>query len=195
MQQVVGLVGYIASGKSTVSEHFIERGFRYFKLSDVIRRECEKRGLEINRVNLQNVGNELREKYAASYLVEQTLKAAGRSKKIIIDGIRNPEEIKYLREHSPAFIVGIIAPKYLRLERYMERLAERGEDGMNKAAFYRADKREQGIGEEDSGQQVGACLEMVDHSIKNTGSLDDLLMDCEELLQTNLFTGEIPVIG
>lgn len=195
MQQVVGLVGYIASGKSTVSEHFIERGFRYFKLSDVIRQECLNRGLEINRVNLQNIGNELREKHAPSYLIERTLQSAGRSKKIIIDGIRNPEEITYLRENAPAFILGIIAPKYLRLERYMQRLADRGEDGMNKSAFYRADKREQGIGEDSTGQQVSACLEMVDHTIKNTGSLDDLLMDCEEVLQTNLFTGEIPVIG
>ena len=195
MQQVVGLVGYIASGKSTVSEHFIEQGFRYFKLSDVIRQECVSRGLEINRTNLQNVGNELRVKHDAPYLVERTLQSAGRSKKIIIDGIRNPEEIKYLREHSPAFILGIIAPKYVRLERYMDRLAERGEDGMNKAAFYRADKREQGIGEDTTGQQVSACLDMVDHTIKNNGSLDDLLIDCEEVLQTNLFTGEIPVIG
>lgn len=195
MRQVVGLVGYIASGKSTVSEHFVERGFRYFKLSDVIRQECMHRGLEVNRVNLQNIGNELRAKHAPSYLVERTLQSARRSKKIIIDGIRNPEEIVYLRNNAPAFILGIIAPKYIRVERYMQRLAARGEDGMNRAAFFRADKRERGIGEDSSGQQVRACLSMVDHTIKNTGSLDDLLMGCEEVLQTNLFTGEIPVIG
>ena len=85
MQQVVGLVGYIASGKSTVSEHFIDRDFKYFKLSDAIRRECEKQGLEINRVNLQNVGNQLREQYSGSVLAQKTLEASKAEKLVIID--------------------------------------------------------------------------------------------------------------
>lgn len=194
MKQIVGLVGYIASGKSTVAAHFVDQGFRYFKLSDVVREECERRHRELNRKNLQDVGNLLREKYGPAYMAERTLKSAGRSKKIIIDGIRNPEEITYLREHA-GFILGITAPQYVRLERYMDRLKKRREDGMSKAAFFRANKREQGVGEDSSGQQVKACLDMVDHTIKNNGSVDDLLMECEEVLQTNLFTGAIPVIG
>ncbi len=195
MKQVVGLVGYIASGKSTASQQFMKRGFRYYKLSDVVREECERRHREPNRKNLQDVGNLLREKFGPEYLVERTLKAASRSKKVVIDGIRNPKEIEYLRKHSPAFIIGITAPQYLRLERYLERQASRREDAMSKAAFLRSDKREQGIGEDENGQQVKASLKMVDHTIKNYGSLDNLLMGCEEVLRTNLFTGEIPVIG
>ncbi len=194
MQQVVGLVGYIASGKSTVSEHFIDRDFKYYKLSDAIRRECEKKGLEITRVNLQNVGNQLREQHSGSVLAQKTLEAAQDDKLVIIDGIRNPEEIEYLREHAQAFIVGVVAPQYVRLERYIKRAQERGEDGMTKAAFYRANQREKGIGEDENGQQVGACLEMVDYTIENTGSLDNLLMDCEELIQSNFLNGDIPVI-
>ena len=194
MQKVVGLVGYIASGKSTVSEHFVDRGFAYFKLSDVIRKECRDRGLEINRVNLQDIGNELRETHAASYLAEKTLEMAKGNEKIIIDGVRNPEEIVYLREHAHAFLLGIYAPKYIRLERYLDRAEDRGEDRVTKAAFNRADQRERGIGEDESGQQVGACLELVDYTIENTGSLDDLLMVCEELIQSNFFDGEIPVL-
>lgn len=195
MRQVIGLVGYIASGKSTVSQYFIDRGFKYFKLSDVIRKECLARKLEINRVNLQNVGNELRKTHAASYLVERTLKDASHAKKVIIDGIRNPEEITFLRDHSQAFILGIKAPKPLRLERYLSRLAERGEDGMTKAAFHKADRREKGVGEGADGQQVKACLTMTDYTLNNKSSHENLIAHCEGLFKTNFFSGKIPVIG
>ncbi len=192
--QVVGLVGYIASGKSTISTHFVDRGFVYYKLSDAIREECLDRDLPITRVNLQNVGNELREKHGGAVLAQRVLELAKNNDQVVIDGVRNPEEVEYLRQHSEAFILGVVAPQYVRMQRYLERASDRGEDGVTKVSFLRANQREKGVGEEESGQQVEACLELVDHTIHNTGSLDDLLLSCEELIQSNFFNGEIPVI-
>lgn len=192
MTQVVGLVGYIASGKSTVANHFIDQDFAYYKLSDVIRAECKHRGLEVTRVNLQNIGNELREQFSGSVLAEKVLTMAKGQSRIVIDGIRNPEEIEFLRAHSDAFIIGIVAPKYVRLERYLVRAQERGEDTTTKASFEKINLREKGVGEDEHGQQVEACLAVCDYIIENNGSLDDLLLKCEELIQSNFFAGEIP---
>lgn len=193
--RVVGLVGYIASGKSTISTHFVDRGFLYYKLSDAIREECIHRGMPVTRENLQDVGNDLREKHGGAILAERVLALAEGAQPVVIDGVRNPEEIEYLRQHADTFMLGVVAPQYVRLERYLQRASERGEDGVTKASFIRANEREKGVGEDESGQQVEVCLGLVDHTIHNTGSLDDLLLSCEELIQSNFFNGDIPVIS
>ena len=65
---IIGLTGKNASGKGEVANYLKTKGFVYYSLSDVLREEATKRGLEHTRDNLINLGNELRKKYGANYL-------------------------------------------------------------------------------------------------------------------------------
>lgn len=68
---IIGLTGKNASGKGEVANYLQKKEFIYFSLSDVIRGEATKLGLNHSRDNLIKLGNELREKFGANYLAQQ----------------------------------------------------------------------------------------------------------------------------
>lgn len=64
----MALTGPSAGGKGTVAEMLKEKDYVYFSCSDVLREVAEKRGWDIGRETLQNLGDELREKYGNDIL-------------------------------------------------------------------------------------------------------------------------------
>ena len=111
----LGFVGPIASGKGLLVDHLRKYGFTVFSLSDKVREEARCRGLPITREILQNLGDELRILYGTQILAERVaFDIIGTQGNIIIDSIRNPGEIDYLRQHTTIKIVGVDAPPELR---------------------------------------------------------------------------------
>jgi dephospho-CoA kinase len=98
---VVGIVGTLCSGKEVVKRILMERYSAYHvTLSDVIRGELEKKRGQLNRTTLQDMGNEMRKKYGSEILAKLAISYLPRDKQIIIvDGIRNPGEIEYLKKN------------------------------------------------------------------------------------------------
>ncbi|MCX5704308.1 MAG: hypothetical protein NT066_07480, partial [Candidatus Omnitrophica bacterium] len=62
---IIGLTGRMCSGKGVIKDYLEKKGFRYTTFSDVVRAEAVKRGIEIKRKNLQDLGNDLRQKEGA----------------------------------------------------------------------------------------------------------------------------------
>jgi len=183
---IIGLVGPIASGKGVIAEHLRIMDYTYQSLSDRVREETIRLGLESSRVNLQNVGNQLRKQYGPAVLAERTVKLLKSTKEnTVIDSIRNPSELSYLRNNLKAIIIGVDAPEELRLKWYLDRARERGEDPATSKDFFTANLRDLGIGEDQSGQQVSACLAMADYIIHNTGSKQELCDQLIEIISSN----------
>jgi len=85
---IIGLTGKNAAGKGEVANYLKSKGFIYYSLSDVIREEATKRGLDHSRENLINIGNDLREKHAPNYLAQQiNEKIKQQTKNFVIDSI------------------------------------------------------------------------------------------------------------
>ncbi len=62
---IIGFTGPFGSGCTTAAKYLEkEKGFQYYPLSKWIKKICKKRKLFETRRNLQDIGNELREKYA-----------------------------------------------------------------------------------------------------------------------------------
>ena len=74
---IIGLTGKNGAGKTEVSQYLVSRGFEYHSLSDEIREEVKKRGMEITRDVLTEVGNELRSQFGAGVLAERVLRRLG----------------------------------------------------------------------------------------------------------------------
>lgn len=181
---IIGLTGSLCSGKGTLAKHLIDLGFHHQVLSDRIREEALLRGQKIDRTLLQDIGNELRENFGGAVLVKRTAKLISNIEgNIVIDGFRNPEEINYLYNILEGSVIGVDAPKEKRLEWYLCRAKERGEDGNTKEEFTKHDNRDFGIGEPGSGQQVGKCLESADIVIWNNVSKVDLFRECDKFLK------------
>ncbi|OGH17984.1 MAG: hypothetical protein A2868_03555 [Candidatus Levybacteria bacterium RIFCSPHIGHO2_01_FULL_40_15b] len=179
--RIVGLVGPIASGKDTVLEELEKRGFKAFFLGERTREEADRRRLPHDRSVLQDMGNDLREKFGDDILVKRTEELFdGSEEKIVIDGIRNAGEIAYLRKKYNTIIIGVDAPSKKRMEFSRKRSADA--DPKTGGEFERVEQRDRGIGENSHGQQVDACLTLSDIVIENNGTIQEFKKKIQKAL-------------
>lgn len=179
---LIGLTGTNGAGKGEVAKYLKKKGFIYFSLSDILREELNKKGLEISRENLQNVGNQLRKKFGPGVLAEKTIKKI--KDKSIIDSIRNPEEIRRLREFAKEFktvffLLSVDAPIKLRFERLGKRGRMESADTLEE--FKEREQFEKG--KETHGQQINVCMEMADYTVINDGTLEELYDKIDKALK------------
>jgi len=149
---IIGLTGSFCGGKDTVAEYLEKKGFKHISLSDMIREECKKRKRKITRKNLQQIGNELREKYGNSVLADRALKKI-KDKDFVVTSIRHPSEIEVLNNRKNFFLIKVDAPAKIRFKRMAAR--KREEDPQTFKEFKKAEKKEmKGKG---SGQRIKEC--------------------------------------
>jgi len=183
--KVIGITGTLASGKTTVKDFFLSRfSSSFVSLSDIIKEEVMKEGRELKRKNLIEKGNELRKRYGNQILVEVatlTLPEKIEKKVLIIEGIRNPGEVEYLRKKfgRDFVLIAVDAPKELRFKR----LSERGKEGDPKTfeEFLKMEEVDLGKNQPEYGQKVEECLKLADYLIINDGSIDELNKKLEEI--------------
>lgn len=169
---IIGLTGYMGSGKGEIARRLKEQGFKYISLSDIVREEATSQRLDHTRENLQKVGNTLRAEHGAGVLALRARTKISHDENWVIDGIRNPACIEELRKSPNFILLGITAADEILLTRLLERQRE-GQEITREIVFEKLNK-EKGIGEPPEGQQVKKCLEQIDHLILNEGTLEDL---------------------
>ena len=171
----VGVVGQIAVGKGVLVSYLTEKlGFTSFSLSSILHDELRKKGVkEFTRKTLQDVGDKLRMRYGDEVLAKRAIKdllSRGRDR-VIIEGIRNPGEVEYLKKNPNFILIGVKAHRELRFKR----LLSRGKpwDPKTYTDFIKVDRRDLGIGQDKSGQQVGKCLSYCDFVLTNNKDAKD----------------------
>jgi len=183
--KIIGITGTLASGKTSVKDFFLSRFSSYsISLSEIIKEELLKEGKELKRENFVEKGNELRKRYGNHVLAEVATLTLPREIEnciVIIDGIRNPGEVEYLREKfgKDFVLIGVDAPRELRFKRMLERRKEG--DPQTYQEFLEMDERDMGKNQPEYGQNVEACLKLVDYLIINDKSVEDLNEKLEEI--------------
>ena len=132
----VGISGPIAAGKTTVARFLECNGFRYCRFSEIIEQQVRLRGARLTRAALQAFGQRAySSRFGQRQLQNRLAACVEPAHKIVIDGLRHPEDSAYLRERwgMAAFHIHIEAPDQLRLQRYVAKTGE------SKDAFDRAD--------------------------------------------------------
>ena len=183
-QQIIALVGLPGSGKAEVAKYLQKKGFFYTSLSDVLRNVILSLGKTTDRKSMEDIGDILRESLGTDVLARGAKLQIDkfREQNIIIDGIRNPGEIDFLRREVGIFVIGI----EITQKRLFELIKKRGRPGDPEDfdAFQKMVKRELGEGEKESGLQLKLCLEMADIVVGNEGTLDELYRKIEEALNS-----------
>lgn len=176
----IGLTGRMAAGKGEAVRILEELGFRYISLSDIVRREAAPRSREtgtpggtVSRAAMQDIGNRLRAEGGAGVLGRRVREAveAGTEARWVIDGIRNPAEVRELRKIRGFFLIGIACSVPTILERMRKR--GRASDRVAEEDLRAALEREWGRGEPEDGQQVGPTLALADFTVANDGTLTE----------------------
>lgn len=189
MKRVIGIVGPIASGKGVVIRLLKDKGYHVLSLSDLVRARAKEWGFSITRENLQNVGDSLRQKFGNAILAEIVAPEIPKNpkQKFVIDAIRNPAEVTFLKKECNAYIIGITASPKKRYE--LMKARGREYDPSSWEEFVKLEARDRGVGQEAHGQQVEKCLALADGIVENNGSLEDLEEKVQNFLQTKL--GEV----
>ena len=181
---IIGIVGPLASGKGVLTDYLIRtHGYTSFSLSSLVHEELKKEGVvTFTRTTLQDKGDEMRRnggegilaKMAIARLTEQ------RSKKIVIEGIRNPGEVAYLRSIPGFILIAVDAPQKVRYARVISRA--KPWDPKDWDTFCTVDGRDRGDGENKNGQQVKKCMQMANYTIINDGDKATVEKKVEDLL-------------
>jgi len=129
--QVIGVSGPLAAGKTTVSEILKNKGYAYTRFSLVIDEILDERGLERNRSNRQLVGAEVNSSGRQRELAERTLQRVQGADKIVVDGLRFPEDHAFLIESFGLSYTHIFvsAEAPIRRQRYTRRFGQSGSRG------------------------------------------------------------------
>lgn len=168
---VIGLVGPFGSGCSYVANKIGDiYGYELFSLSDVLRDEFKKeypKKKKVARKELQDFGDKIREEKGCHYLASAVCEKINqdKTKNYVVDSIRNPEEINFLRKSfAQFFLFGVFAEPDLRWKRVSEKYNN------DRRAFDEDDKRDsnEGIG---YGQRVTDSFRMSDIILLNNENI------------------------
>lgn len=170
---IIGLTGYLGSGKDTVISALKKAGYRDVTMSSVIREEMDRLGLSHeDRRKMQDFANATREKEGPAVWARKCLQKIRRegSGRWVIDGIRNPAEVEELRKADKFVLIAVTVPWEEIIRRILAR--KRDIDSMDPEEIRRRLRRESGEGEPPEGQQVKKCIDMADYSFENTMPLE-----------------------
>ena len=163
-ETVIGLSGPMAAGK-TAAARFLERaGFRYCRFSEVLEEEVRASGEPVNRSTLQAAGEEaFNSRFGQRRLQNKLAKMVDGAERIVVDGLRHPEDWAFVRERwgFAAVHVHIAAGGAIRGVRYA------GRPGGSSNSFRRASAHA-------VEQNVLVLERLADHTIVNAGSEEEL---------------------
>lgn len=135
--KVIGLGGTNGSGKDTVGLFLAEK-YNYFfiSVSDLLREELRRRGLEVTRENLRTLSAEWRREFGLGVLVDKAIEAANNSDKdyagVVAVPMRNVGEAQHVKDLGGT-LIWVDADQRMRYERIQG--ANRGRAGEDNKTF------------------------------------------------------------
>jgi dephospho-CoA kinase len=175
----IAFTGMPASGKSEAVVIAKDKGIPVIRMGDLVWEETKRQGKELNDKNVGAVAADMRTKHGMDVWARRTvekIRSLKKSSLLVIDGVRNMEEIDYFKKTlgMDFLVVSIDAPLALRRKRAIAR--GRTDDSKDLKDLEARDKREIGWGL----QKVIADADIV---IPNNGTLKDFKKQVETLFK------------
>jgi len=176
---IIGLVGEAGSGKDTAAS-YIKRRYRAeeFRFSYMLVNALKTLGIPISRANLAWLMNLLKRKFGADTLtkaMEKTMCELAKKPVIVINGIRLPSDLEFIRRQEKNTIIYITAPAKLRWRRVYNR-GEKQDDKVSYKKFLRLN-----AGENE--RHIRSFGRQADHTIENVGNLGELQDKIDEIIK------------
>jgi dephospho-CoA kinase len=167
--KIIAFTGMPASGKSEAVQLAKDKGISIIRMGDMVWEETKRQGKPLDSQNVGDVAHSMREKLGMDIWAKRTVEKIRTLKKsslLVIDGVRNMEEIEYFKKEfgMDFLVIAIDAPDHIRRKRAISR--GRVDDSKNLKDLEERDKREIRWGL----QKVIANADII---IPNNGSLKD----------------------
>ena len=172
----IAFTGMPGSGKTEAVKIAENKGIRIIRMGEIVWDEVTKQGLEVNEENVAYIATKMRETKGKDFWAQQTLKKI-QDDSLIIDGVRSYEEVMTFKKKLENFIlVAIHSAPQIRYLRILGR--RRRDDAINLTQVKKRDIRELTWG-------IGGVISMADKMFINEGSLEDLHIFVENLIEKN----------
>ena len=185
---IIGVVGKIAAGKTTVAKFFEEKGFCRVSCSDPlidllthnvsdyswIPELPEK--AEPTREKLIEFGKYMKDKYGGDILIRLAVDKKRNCEKVVIDGVRSREEIEAIKRLGGK-VIYVEAKPEIRFERLMKRKASKDRGIKTFEDFRAMDDAEERL------YHTSELKDLADYVIVNEGTLEELREKVERIIE------------
>jgi len=173
MGLIVGVTSLARAGKDTLALRLCSvYSFIQLNMSDVLRVELIKQGRDPTKDNMSIIGDELRSKYGKDIVIRLLLEKAAVYEKVVITGLRSPEEVVYLKSNSNKFVlVSLYSPLESRFNR------RNSLDPQTIEGFGARDERD------IKNKGVEKVMGMADYEIRNLGTIDTFYSEIDTFVK------------
>lgn len=177
--KIIAFTGMPLSGKSEAVQMIKEDNIPVVRMGDMVWEETKRQGLELTDANVGHVATTMRKSQGKDIWAQKTLETIKKMQPtdlLVIDGIRNHEEVDFFKHKlgSTFHLIAIVASDTLRKKRALSR--KRKDDTQTEDQFMMRDKRELGWG-------LGEVIASADEVIVNEGSLQEFQQHIKKLLE------------
>ncbi|OGS40806.1 MAG: hypothetical protein A3K77_04290 [Euryarchaeota archaeon RBG_13_31_8] len=167
--KIIAFTGMPCSGKSEAVQIAKNMKINVFRMGDMVWEEVKNRGLPLDDKHVGDIANQMRKKYGKDVWAKKTLEKIAKISKlryIVIDGIRNNEEIETFKKKlgKNFIVIAIVASDENRQKRFLKRGRE--DDSKDIKDLIDRDKRELNWG-------LSSVIASADIVISNEGSLEN----------------------
>ncbi len=182
---IIGITGTLGAGKGTIVEYLKEKkGFIHYSVRDFLIKEIKKSGKAVNRDTMTEMANKLRKEHHPAYIIEMLYKEAVKNdKNAIIESIRTPGEIEYLRSQGNFYLFAVDADPEIRYQRILKRGSET--DHIDYKTFLSNEQREMNSSDPNK-QNLSKCIQLADFRFLNNNSTESLYQQVDKVLK-NIF--------
>jgi dephospho-CoA kinase len=178
--RIIGIAATIGAGKNTACSYIMKKyGYQMIVMGDLVREAARELGLKPNRENLQKVQKIYTDKHGLDYWARETIKKIRKEgwEKVLINGIRRPEDAKVPKEEfGKDFVLILIdATPEIRFARLKKRA--RIGDPKTWEEFERQEMNEWKL------FRFKRMLSYVDYRVENNGTLEELYERIDELIR------------
>jgi dephospho-CoA kinase len=176
-QLIFGLTGFLGSGKDTVANYFEEKyGATTLGFSDMLRDILRRLHLDISRDTLVKISEGIREKFGEDIMAKAMSVDVKQNKSdfVVIDGVRRPEDIRYLSELPYFVLIEVYADDRVRYERLIKRSENTDDKGKTFEQFLADHKRSTEVTIRDT-------IKLAKERVNNNGTEENLSRQLDEL--------------
>jgi dephospho-CoA kinase len=179
---IIGITGTLGAGKGTVVDYLVkEKGFLHFSVRQYLIERIKNQGLPVNRDTMTTTANALRKDHHPAFIIEELYNQAKQEgKNAIIESIRTPGEIEFLKTQGEFFLFALDAKPETRYERILARGSET--DHVDYKTFIANEKREMSTTDPNK-QNLGKCIQMADFRVENNGEVKTLYKEVNKILK------------